>query len=153
MNSVDDYAKRWAKREKEELDTLSEWVKSIRGMLKSRIRNIKSKVRTIYPSVFSTPEVRNELERLHEEFVLVPADKASNNIGFVCKAHYYNCILNELGINSTFGNPTYTPTVLSKDEILQNHRSVLDKFNIPTNRMNEFELPYLYWIPKLHKTP
>jgi hypothetical protein len=48
MNSVEDYGKRWVKREKEELDTLSEWVKSIRGMLKSRIRNIKSKVRTIY---------------------------------------------------------------------------------------------------------
>ena len=38
----------------------------------------------------------NELDRLHEEYVLVPADKACNNIVFVCKAHYYNCILNEL---------------------------------------------------------
>jgi hypothetical protein len=84
---------------------------------------------------------------------LVPDDKASNNIVFVCKAHYYNCILNELGINSTFGDPTYTPTALSKDEILQNYRSFLDTFNIPANEMNEFELPNLYWIPKLHKTP
>ena len=62
---------------------------------------------------------------------MVPADKAFYNIAFVCKAHYYNYILNELGINSTLGNPTYTPTALSKDEILQNHRSVLDTFNIP----------------------
>jgi hypothetical protein len=63
--------------------------------------------------------------------------------------------LTELGINSTFGNPTYTPTDLSKDEILQNHRSVLDTFNIPVNGMNDFELlvPYLYWIPKFHKNP
>jgi hypothetical protein len=103
-----------ANRENEELDTLSEWVKSIRGMFKSRIRNNKSKVRTIYPSVSSKPEVRNELERLHEEIVLVPADKAGNNILFVCKAHYYKCILNELGIISTFGNPNYTPTALFK---------------------------------------
>ena len=50
-----------------------------------------------------------------------------------------------------FGNPTYTPTALSKDGILQNHRSVLDTFNIPVKGMNEFELPYLYCIPKLHK--
>ena len=69
----------------------------------------------------------------------------------LCKAHYHNFILNEFGINSTFGKPTYTPTVLSKDEILQNHRSVLDTFKIPTSGMNEFELPYLYWIPTLHK--
>jgi hypothetical protein len=46
-----------------------------------------------------------------------------------------------------------TPSTLSKDEILQNHRSILDTFNIPVNGMNEFELhvPYLYWIPKLRK--
>lgn len=25
---------------------------------------------------------------------------------FVCKAHYFKCILNELGIKSTFGNRT-----------------------------------------------
>ena len=66
-------------------------------------------ITTIYPSVFSKPEVRNELERLHEKFVLVPADKACNNIVFVCKAH-----LNELGINSTFGNPTYTQLLSQK---------------------------------------
>jgi hypothetical protein len=28
--SVEDYAKQWTKREKEDLDTLSEWVKSVR---------------------------------------------------------------------------------------------------------------------------
>jgi hypothetical protein len=83
MNSIEGYVERLAKRENEELDTLSEWIKSIRGMLKSRIRNIKSKERTIYPSEFSKPEVKNELEILHDEFVLVPADKASNNIVFV----------------------------------------------------------------------
>jgi hypothetical protein len=29
-------------------------------------------------------EVVNELRRLHDSFVLVPADKANNNIAFVC---------------------------------------------------------------------
>ena len=114
MNSVEDYARRWVKYEKEELDTLSEWIKSIRRILKSRIRHIRRKVRTIYPSVFRKPEVINELDRLHEEYVLVPADKACNNIVFVCKAHYYNCISKEHGINSTLGNRTYTPPALSK---------------------------------------
>jgi hypothetical protein len=51
MNAVEDYAKRWDKRENEELDTLSEWVKSVRGILKSRSKNIRTKVRTTYPSV------------------------------------------------------------------------------------------------------
>jgi hypothetical protein len=50
----------------------------------------------------------------------------------------------EFGINSTFGNRTYTSTSRSKDEVLQNHRSVLDTLNIPVNGMTEYELPYLH---------
>lgn len=48
-------AKRWAKSSKKDLDTLSEIVKSIRCLLKSRI-----------VSVFNKAEVRKELERLHD---------------------------------------------------------------------------------------
>ena len=71
-------------------------------------------MRTIYPSAFHKPEVEKELNRLHEEYVLVPADKACNNIVFVCNAHYYQCIINQLGNNSTIVNRTYTSTAFSK---------------------------------------
>jgi hypothetical protein len=84
---------------------------------------------------------------------LVLAEKACNNIVFDCKAHYHQCIINELGINFTIGNRTYTPTTFSKDEILQNHASVLNTVNIPGHVDDDSELPYLYLIPKLHKTP
>jgi hypothetical protein len=53
------------------------------GILKSRIKRVRSKMCNIYPSVFHKPEVIKELNRLHEEYVLVPADNASNNIVFV----------------------------------------------------------------------
>ena len=152
MDSVEDYARRWAKHEEVDLDTLSEWIKGVRSMLKSRIRKLKGTMRTNFPSVFSNPEVTSELQRLHDQFVLVPADKASNNIVFVCKAYYYKCLLEELGFNTDSGNPTCSRSTLSKDEILQNHTSVLRSFNISTKN-TDFELPYLYWIPKLHKTP
>jgi hypothetical protein len=96
--------------------------------------------------------VVNELCRLHDNFVLVPADKASNNIVFVCKNYYYECLLNELGFTYISGNPTYTRTNLTKDEILQNHLPVLNTFDIHINQ-DRFGLPYLYWIPGLHKNP
>ena len=63
---------------------MSEWIKTIRNLLKSRIHYLTGEMRTIYPSVFKKPEVVNELHRLQENFVLAPADKASNNIFFVC---------------------------------------------------------------------
>ena len=37
MDSVEDYAKQWAKREKEDLDTLSEWMKSVKSLIQIRI--------------------------------------------------------------------------------------------------------------------
>jgi hypothetical protein len=100
-------------------------------------------MRTIYHSAFHKPR----LNRLHDK----PADKASNNIIFVCKAHYYQCIIKETGINSKTGNCTYTPTAFSKDEILQKHASVLNTLNIPGHVDDDFELPYLYWIPYLQR--
>jgi hypothetical protein len=81
------------------------------------------KMRTIYPSVLKA-EVVNELHRLHKNCLLAPADKANNNIVFVCKGYYYNCLSNELGFTSASENPTYTRCNLTKYEILQNYLSV-----------------------------
>jgi hypothetical protein len=91
MDSAEEYARHWFKYEGEELDTLSECIKNIRKLLKSRIHHLSGQMRTIYPYVFKNTEVVNELRRLHN-FVLVPADKASNNIVFVCKNYYYECL-------------------------------------------------------------
>jgi hypothetical protein len=38
MDSVADYARQWAKREKEDLDILSEWVKSVRSLIQIKIK-------------------------------------------------------------------------------------------------------------------
>jgi hypothetical protein len=61
-------------------------------------------------------------------------------------------LIKELGIDTSVGNPTYTPTTLTKEEVLNNHRSVLYSFGIST-KDEELDLPSLYWIPKLHKCP
>ena len=62
-------------------------------------------------------------------------------------------MIKELGINNnTSGNTTYKPTSFDKDEILANHRSFMTSLNIPSGKESE-DLSYLYWIPKLHKTP
>jgi hypothetical protein len=40
MDSSKDYAKQWAKCEKEDLDTLSEWMKSVRSLIHIRIKKL-----------------------------------------------------------------------------------------------------------------
>ena len=152
MDACEEYARRWAKKEDVEVDTLSDWIKSIADVLKRRIRRRKHSVNTRHESIFSDPDVVRELSRLHENFVIVPADKASNNYTFVCKRHYVSILSEELGLNSLPGNPTYNLTDLSASEVLDNHKSVLTSFRIETSDV-ELDLPYIYWIPKMHKNP
>jgi len=68
---------------------------------------------------------------------------ASNNIVFVCKTYYIDCLVEELGINNNTGNPTYTPTSLSKDEILSNHKFVISTFGLSV-KDDYVDLPSLY---------
>ena len=152
MDSVEDYARRWASQEEEETNSLSEWVKSFRSLLKRRISKLQHKMSSKAKPVLNSNNVASSLSSLHDKYVVVPVDKASNNIAFVCKTYYINCLLDELGLNDNKGNPTYTLTTLSKEEVISNHKSVLQSFRIKT-ASDIPNLPYIYWIPKLHKNP
>ena len=50
------------------------------------------------------------------------------------------------------GNPKYNLTAMSKEQILQNHHSVMLTFGISLPE-EDIDLPKLHWIPKLHKNP
>ena len=152
MDICEAYARQWAKKKDVELDTLSEWIKSIGEVVKRRLRRLKHSVNTRSDSIFRDPDVVRELSRLHENFVIVPADKASNNYTFVCKRHYVDIWIEELGLHSVPGNPTYRLTDFSASEVLDNHKSVLASFRIQLNS-GELDLPYIYLIPKMHKNP
>jgi hypothetical protein len=74
-------------------------------------------------SVFKDQEAVKCLSSLHDKYVIVSADKASNNIVFVCKSYYFECRIKELGINNnTSSNTTYKATSFDKDEILAVNR-------------------------------
>jgi hypothetical protein len=98
-------------------------------------------------SIFKDPNVVKYLSLLHDKYVIVSADKAPNNIVFVCKSHYIDCLIKQFGIHNSLGNPNYTPTTHMKEEILDNHRSVLCSIGIST-KDGELDLPSLYWISK-----
>ena len=101
------------------------------------------------PSIVFKAKVARHV-RIHDNYVIVSADKAPNSIDFVCNSHYIDCLIKELGIGNSLGSPTYIPTTLTKEEILDNRRSVFCSFGIST-KDEELDLPSLYQIPKLHK--
>ena len=98
---------------------------------------------TISLNLFNDIDVNNNLADLHKHYVIVPADKASNNVVFVCKTYYFECLQRELDLDDSIS--TYQRTAFSKDEILANHRSVLSSFAIDTVG-KDTDLPLLYWI-------
>ena len=152
MDAVEQYAKDWARREEVEVDCLSEWVKSIRRQLQRRIYMASRSVNTRPKPIFDNIDVIGHLADLHDQYVIVPADKASNNIVFICKAYFYSCLIEELGIKGNSINTTYERSNFQKEDILANHKSVISSFGI-TTKDSDLGLPYLYWIPKLHKNP
>ena len=95
MDSTEEYARRWAKKDVE-VDTLSDWVKSAMSLVNRRVSVLSRTMSCRHESVFDDPDVAVKLAEIYEKFVVVPADKASNNIVFVCKTHYINCLIEKL---------------------------------------------------------
>ena len=99
---------------------------------KRRIWRLKHSVNTRHESILNDPDVVTELFRLHENFVIVPADKASNNYTgtFVCKRYYVDILIE--GLHLLPGNPTYNLTDTSASEVFDNNKSALTSFGIQT---------------------
>jgi hypothetical protein len=113
-----------------------------------RIRKLNGSARKT--SILKEPNVEKHLSQLHDKYVVVPADKAPINIFFVCKSHYIDCLITELGIDNLPGSLTYFPTILQNEEVLCNDMSVLCSFGNST-KDEEVDLLSLHSISKLHK--
>jgi len=88
MDSVEDYARKWAEQEEVELDTLSDWMISVRSLIRKRTFKLSRSMNSKDRSIFNDKDVIDNVTDLHSKYVVVPADKASNSIVFVCKTYY-----------------------------------------------------------------
>ena len=153
-NSIDLYAEQWSKQEQVDLKYLSEWKDQIKELVVERISSLKEKIQSPKQKILNDPEVKDTLRRLHDDLVLVPADKAANNVIIVCKKYYVETLIKELGINTTNISPnsTYIPSTDSSDEILKSHCKFIESVGLEMSEEDK-NLSYLYWTPKLHKVP
>ena len=127
MDSVEDHAWQWAKREKrtyilfpngwrvlgpELITSIGQWALAQHQSLKTQM----------LLNTFSSPC----------QICCCPYRQCPINIVFVCTSHYMDCLVKEFGIGTPLGNTTYTPTTLTKEKIQDDHRSVLCSFGILT---------------------
>jgi hypothetical protein len=95
------------------------------------------------PKALLDKRARIALKRLTKHLVIVPIDKASNNLALVCKSLYSEILKSELQSNA------YEPCDETEDEIISRHGKYLEKLHM----MGEEFLPFLYMMPKFHKEP
>ena len=77
-------------------------------------------------SIFSKHEVKNTLFSLKEDFVIVPIDKAANNVAFICK-YYALTIIKEINLDCHLTNQDDNNTYpfknsKTKDQIIKEHK-------------------------------
>ena len=79
--AIQNFSIKWCNREHVEQDALNDWKKKIFEIVDKRISFYKSNTHLLpRKPTFSYRHLRKQLKDFHSNFVLVPADKASNNI-------------------------------------------------------------------------
>ena len=135
----------WSKREWVDLKSLSEWKYQIKDLVVECISSFKEKIQSPKQEIRNDPDVKDTLRRLHDDFVLVPEDKAANNVIVVCKKYHIETLIKELGINTNnmSASSTYIPSIGSGDEILKSHCTFIESVGLEMSEENK-NLPYLY---------
>ena len=83
------------------LKYLSEWKDQIKEFAVERISSLKEKVQSPKQKILNNPDVKDTLRKLHDDFVLLSTDKATNNVIAVRKKYHIETLIKELGINTT----------------------------------------------------
>ena len=117
-----------------------------------RINTLKSKI-TISATkpLLQDQDVSSALAELHSKFVIVPIDKASNNIAIVCKRFYIQKLLNEVGVPGDTSS-TYKLSERNPDDIVNDNSMLCEEFGLKLEERLK-SLPFMYWLPKMHYSP
>ena len=92
--------------------------------------------------------LKSGIEVFHRKFVLVPADKAADNVVVVWRLHYINTIKRELSGTKANEQTSEKEKSVSNNHIFHNATRFAVSVNEDQERLSTF-----YWLPKLHKNP
>ena len=92
-SALNGFGNRWCKREGVECNALKEWKLSIFNIVDKRIKFYSHNTNLLPPKPKSS---FRHIQEFHRKYVLVPADKAVNNIVVVCRLHYINTLKQEI---------------------------------------------------------
>ena len=147
--ALNDYCMRCCKWKHVESNALNNWKLSIFQIIDKRISFYLNNLDLLPPKLkFSFRHLKQGIQEFHRKCVLVPADKAANNVVVVWRLHYINVLIQEHG-----STKIYERTSTDETSIVDNHCChITTKFAVCISE-NQEKLPTWYWLPKLHKRP
>ena len=145
QNDVTNFIKKWSDQSGLSEVCFQEWKNCILDLLKRKICRLKKNSKYI-KRVSVLRKCSDDLKKLHEMFVMSPIDKASNNVGFICKKYYLQIIKNETD------SDTYEEIVESVEEVSTHLRDESSNVGIPVSK-SFCEVPLIHALIKMHKTP
>ena len=110
-----------------------EWTNNVKVKSDERMSPLANKLYTNkHMDYLSSEDVKNTLDNIHKDFVVVLVDKATGNIALICKRFYASVITRELGLNNNSYTDTYKNAggLSANDIIDRNIRDLKIKFGI-----------------------
>ena len=97
---------------------------------------------------YSFRHLKQGIQEFHRKYVLVPADKAENNVVVVCRLHYIKTLKQELN-----GTKDYKETSIDEKSVVYSHSNEIPYKIAVDVKERQDRIPTMYWLPKLHKRP
>ena len=144
---VNDNVKRWSKKMKIAIDYFNEWKNTVLQKIKQEISQLRKKINTRpVKKTLEDKDCKQELEDLKRKYVIVPIDKAANNIGFICKKYFLEILCKETE------SETYELIDETVEDIVGKIKRESSAIGIPVEE--EFnDLPQIHATIKMHKNP
>ena len=144
--AVAKYKRKWSRREKVDVRVLNEWECKVNECVQKRIASLQRKhINRRKTQILKNSRHLRSLEELQSKYVLVPADKAAQNVIVVCKKYYLEVVLKEIDATAT-----YECVMEDSGGIVDRHVRFFRNHHIEVPSQHKC-LPLFYWLPKLHK--
>ena len=148
--TLNDFSNRWCKRENVEPDALKKWKINIFKIIDTRISFYSRNTHLLPPKPKSSfCHLKRGSQDFHMNYVLVPADKAANNVVVVWRLYYIDTLKRELVDTNAY---KLQPS-LSERVVVDGHGCHTALHFGVKAKENQDKVPTLYLLPKLNKNP
>ena len=112
------------------VDSFSAWKNKILESVDGRVSILnRKKTPSATKPILLDEDVQASLAELHSRFVVVPIDKAANNVAIICKRFYIQKLLDEVGVPGN-ASPTYKLSEEEPNDIINNNSLLCEKFGL-----------------------